>query len=65
MPAGRAILPRLRTQKRVVDAHHALFKALKERDAREAEAWMRRHMEDFKRGFEQTGLDLDKPLESF
>ncbi len=65
MPAGKAILPRLKTQKRIIDAHHALLKALKERDADEAAAWMHRHIADFKRGFEQTGLDIDRPLESF
>jgi GntR family transcriptional repressor for pyruvate dehydrogenase complex len=42
-----------------------LLKALKERDADEAAAWMHRHIADFKRGFEQTGLDIDRPLESF
>jgi DNA-binding FadR family transcriptional regulator len=65
MPAGRAILPRLGTQKRIIDAHRALLKALKAHDADEAESWMRRHFADFKRGFEKTGLDLDKPLDSF
>ncbi|WP_439495599.1 FCD domain-containing protein [Bosea sp. (in: a-proteobacteria)] len=55
----------LKTQKRIIDAHHALLKALKERDADEAAAWMHRHIADFKRGFEQTGLDIDRPLESF
>lgn len=64
MPAGKAILPRLKTQKRIIDAHHALLKALRARDADEATAWMHRHIADFKRGFEQTGLDIEKPLES-
>jgi GntR family transcriptional repressor for pyruvate dehydrogenase complex len=64
MPAGKAILPRLKTQKRIIDAHHALLKALRARDADEATSWMHRHIADFKRGFEQTGLDIEKPLES-
>jgi DNA-binding FadR family transcriptional regulator len=62
MPAGRAILPRLRTQSRIVQAHRAILAALAAHDAAEAEGWMLRHMQDFRRGFERTGLDLDKPL---
>lgn len=63
LPAGRAILPRLRTQKRVIDAHRVIAAALASGDRAEAERWMRRHMEDFRRGYERTGLDLDKPLD--
>ena len=63
MPAGRAILPKLRTQGRILDAHRAIVKAIRRRDVVDAEAWMRRHMEDFRRGFEQTHLDLDMPLD--
>ena len=63
MPAGRAILPKLRTQGRIVSAHRAILEAVERRDAMEAETWMRRHMEDFRRGFERTGLDIDLPLD--
>lgn len=65
MPAGRAILPRLGTQGRIVAAHKAILAAMRAEDRVETERWMRRHMDDFKRGFERTGLDLDRPLESF
>jgi DNA-binding FadR family transcriptional regulator len=65
MPAGHAILPRLRTHKRIIDAHQAILDALSRHDTHEAESWMLRHMQDFRRGFERTGLDLDRPLESF
>ena len=65
MPAGRAILPRLGTQGRILAAHRAILAALRAHDRVEGERWMRRHMDDFKRGFERTGLDLDRPLESF
>lgn len=65
MPAGHAILPRLRTQKRIIDAHRAILDAIARHDAEEAESWMLRHMQDFLRGFRRTGLDLDRPLESF
>jgi len=62
-PAGKVILPRLRTQKRVLDAHRAIFDLLKARNPVEAKIWMTRHMADFKRGYEKTGVDMDTPLD--
>ena len=62
MPAGMHILPRLRTEQRVIDAHRAILRALQSHRQTAAETWMRRHIEDFRRGFERTGLDLDRPL---
>lgn len=64
MPAGLAILPRLHTEERVVDAHQMILNALKKHKADQAESWMRKHIEDFRRGFEQAGLDMAKPLDS-
>ena len=64
MPAGLAILPRLHTEKRVVDAHEMILNAMKEHEPVLAETWMRRHIDDFLRAFEQTGLDMTKPLDS-
>jgi GntR family transcriptional repressor for pyruvate dehydrogenase complex len=63
LPAGRAILPRLGTHRRVIDAHKAILEAMRQRDAEGARDWMRRHMADFKRGYERTGLDMDEQLD--
>jgi len=62
MPAGRAILPKLKTQQRIIDAHRAIVEAIERRDVDEAQQWMERHIRDFRRGYEQTGLDMDAPL---
>jgi DNA-binding FadR family transcriptional regulator len=62
-PAGKIILPRLKTQQRIVDAHVAILDRLRERDAPGARAWMERHMADFKRGYERTGVDMDQPID--
>jgi len=64
MPAGLAILPRLHTEKRVVDAHRMILDALRDHQTEVAETWMRKHIEDFRRAFEKTGLDMDQPLDS-
>ncbi len=64
IPAGRVILPRLKTHRRVLDAHRAIHKALAAGDAETVRAWMKRHMEDFKRGYDRTGMALDTPLDA-
>jgi len=63
LPAGQNILPRLKTHHRLVEAHRHIIDALKRRDATVAREWMARHMADFKRAYERTGLDLDAPLQ--
>ena len=62
MPAGRAILPKLKTQQRIIDAHRAIVEAIERREVDDAESWMARHMRDFRRGYGRTGLDMDAPL---
>jgi GntR family transcriptional repressor for pyruvate dehydrogenase complex len=62
-PAGEVILPRLKTQNRILEAHRFVVDLLKKQDAPGAEDWMRRHMADFKRGYEATGMDPTEPLD--
>lgn len=62
IPAGRIILPRLKTYRRVLEAHRFIFDALVSRDESQALAWMQRHMDDFRRAYDLTGLSLDAPL---
>ncbi|MFC6283810.1 MULTISPECIES: FadR/GntR family transcriptional regulator [Polaromonas] len=62
-PAGQIILPRLHTQQRILDAHCAILDLLKRGDADGVAVWMTRHMADFKRGYEKTGVDMDTPLD--
>ncbi len=64
IPAGRIILPRLKTHRRVLEAHQRIYDALKVGDAQTVREWMRRHMEDFKRGYDRTGMALDMPLDA-
>jgi FCD domain len=64
IPAGRVILPRLRTHRRVVEAHVRILEALRDHDPAVVREWMRRHMEDFKRGYEATGMSIDLPLDA-
>jgi len=64
IPAGRIILPRLKTYRRVLDAHRFILDALKTADGETARNWMRRHMNDFRKGYELTGFDMDMKLDA-
>jgi GntR family transcriptional repressor for pyruvate dehydrogenase complex len=64
IPAGRIILPRLKTYARVRDAHRYIFDCLRSGDAAGARRWMFKHMDDFRRAYELTALSLDAPLDA-
>jgi DNA-binding GntR family transcriptional regulator len=46
----------------VIDAHRAILDSLKSADAEVAGNWMRKHMADFKRGYELAGYSPEKRL---
>ena len=64
IPAGQIILPRLRTYRRVLDAHRYIFECLRSKDAGGARNWMHKHMDDFRRAYEMTGMSMDAPLDA-
>lgn len=49
-------------RRRMIEAHAHIIRALEANLSEEAEAWMRRHMSDFRRGYEVCDFDLDQPL---
>jgi GntR family transcriptional regulator, transcriptional repressor for pyruvate dehydrogenase complex len=63
IPAGQIILPRLKTYRRVLDAHRYIFDCLRARDPAGARDWMHKHMDDFRRAYEMTQMSLDAPLD--
>ncbi len=63
IPAGQIILPRLKTYRRVLDAHRFIFECLRSRDPAGARDWMHKHMDDFRRAYEMTQMSLDDPLD--
>lgn len=63
IPAGQIILPRLKTYRRVLDAHRYIFNCLRSRDHAGARDWMHKHMDDFRRAYEMTQMSLDAPLD--
>ena len=43
-------------------AHRAILAALRRNDVQSATEWTRKHMVDFQKGFEMTGLDMRTPI---
>jgi GntR family transcriptional regulator, transcriptional repressor for pyruvate dehydrogenase complex len=48
---------------RTLAAHERIFRAIASRDAMEAEIWMRKHIVDFRRGWEMARLSMDLPVD--
>jgi DNA-binding FadR family transcriptional regulator len=49
---------------RLLQAHRYIYEALRAHDRDTAELWMRKHIVDFRRGYEMAGLDLDEPVDA-
>jgi DNA-binding FadR family transcriptional regulator len=64
MRAGyAAIAPALpQSGARLLSVHQQVLTALRRRDPQAAEAAMAKHMQDYKRGCEVAGLDMDQPI---
>ena len=66
-PVTRLLAPSLRRmidrvpqgRSRIVVAQRCVVEALRKGDAAEAESWMTRHVQDFRRGYEIAGIALD------
>lgn len=61
-PSFLPVLERPVGRKRLVQAQAEILKLLKAHDAEGAFDWMRRHIEDFRRGYEAVGMDVGAPV---
>lgn len=48
---------------RLVHAHRMIADAVRRRDVDAARLWVRRHLNDWRKGFERAGKDLDQPID--
>lgn len=48
---------------RLAHAHQQIAMAIANRDGETATTWMRRHIDDFRRGYELAGFDIGAPIE--
>jgi DNA-binding GntR family transcriptional regulator len=47
---------------RIIEAHHNILQALRHRDREAGRLWVNRHLNDWKAGFEVSGMNLDDPV---
>jgi DNA-binding FadR family transcriptional regulator len=63
-PATELILRKVKEgAPRLLHAHRMYVDALKRRDKDAGRLWVRRHIEDWRKGFERAGRDLDQPID--
>ncbi|HEX6157720.1 MAG TPA: FCD domain-containing protein [Burkholderiales bacterium] len=63
-PATELILRKVKVGAgRLLHAHRMYVDALKRRDKDAGRLWVRRHLEDWRKGFERAGRDLDQPID--
>ncbi len=48
---------------RLLEAHRRMLEAIGRRDKDAARLWARRHINDWRKGFERAGNDLDQPID--
>lgn len=62
MPMVSELITSIDPSRRLIEAHEQIVEAVAGRDPDLAETWARRHIEDFRRGYEKAALDFDKPI---
>lgn len=50
--------------RRLIEAHRMLVDSVRRRDKDMARLWTRRHLVDWRKGFEKAGMDLDQPIDT-
>ncbi len=59
-PSLRRMIDRVpQGRTRILVAQRCIVEAIRERKPAEAESWMTRHVQDFRRGYELAGIALD------
>lgn len=62
-PAFEAVMNRVPIAgRRLLQAHRAIFSAIGDGDQESAQEWMRKHVDDFRRGYQRASLDLQSPI---
>lgn len=63
-PTTRLVLSQVREgPARLLEAHRMMLDAIRRHDKEAARLWARRHINDWRKGFERAGNDLDQPID--
>ncbi|CAM9933035.1 unnamed protein product [Chrysoparadoxa australica] len=60
-PSFQTVMTSLNASERLLTAHEKILQAIKWGDADEAKAWMIKHLNDFRKGYELASLDITDP----
>jgi GntR family transcriptional regulator, transcriptional repressor for pyruvate dehydrogenase complex len=64
-PTTKLILAKVKEgPARLLEAHRMLLDAIRRGDVEAGRLWARRHLNDWRKGFERSGNDLDQPIAS-
>ena len=64
-PTTKMILSKVKEgPARLLEAHRMMLEAIRRGDAEAGRLWARRHLKDWRKGFERSGNDLDQPIDS-
>lgn len=63
-PAYGTVIRNIGPGERLYEAHTKIFQALKKGNEKQAQSWMIKHIDDFRRGCEVAGLNFDAPVTS-
>lgn len=64
-PTTKLILSKVKEgAARLLEAHRHLLDAIRRGDVEAGRLWARRHLNDWRKGFERSGNDLDQPISS-
>jgi GntR family transcriptional repressor for pyruvate dehydrogenase complex len=64
-PTTKMILSKVKEgPARLLEAHRMMLDAIRRGDAEAGRLWARRHLNDWRKGFERSGNDLDQPIDS-
>ena len=64
-PTTKLILSKVKEgAARLLHAHRMLLEAIRRNDVEAGRLWARRHLNDWRKGFERSGNDLDQPIDS-
>lgn len=61
-PAFYPIMSRLNAADRLIVAHEHILEHIRAGDSDGAGKWMERHIDDFQRGYQLAGLDMEQPI---
>jgi len=63
-PTTKMILSKVKEgPARLLEAHRMMLDAIRRGDAEAGRLWARRHLNDWRKGFERSGNDLDQPID--